>query len=303
VLEPCAGKLARTVLRGGGAGNGTSLPDYVFPPLSDEDPELACVVNLNGTRNLLDAVRSQAATPRLLFSSTLVLFGRTAHLEPPRRLSDPVQATDLYTEHKLQCEQWVQDSGLPWLIFRFSDVPVIGFRAPHPIMFEIPLDQRFEVPHTLDAGLAIANALEREDVWRRSWLIGGGEGCQLTYRQFLFGLLGVMGIGELPEQAFTTKPYVTNWLDTADSEAALCCQHHTFADILAEVAAKSRMQRRVIPLAGPLVQRYLLRMSPYMRAARTMARITCQGHEVGHAGVSSATGEMSTTGIARCACS
>ncbi len=237
---------------------------YVIPPLCDENPELARAVNLDGTRALLDAASRLPAPPRLLFASSFDLFGHTTHLPPPRRLTDPIQATDLYTEHKLQCEQWVQESALDWLIFRFSDVPVIGFRAPHPIMFEIPLQQRFETLHTLDAGLAIANALERDDIWRRIWLIGGGERCQITYGEFLFGMLSVMGIGTLPERAFTTKPYLTDWLDTAESEALLRYQRHSFADILAEVAAISRVQRRLIPFARPLVRRYLLRMSPYM---------------------------------------
>jgi UDP-glucose 4-epimerase len=237
---------------------------YIIPPLSSENPELATSVNLNGTRNLIDAACRQSTPPRFLFASTFDLYGRTAHLPPPRRLSDPVELTDLYTEHKLQCEQWVQESGLKWCIFRFSDVPVIGFRAPHPIMYEIPLDQRFEVLHTLDAGLAIANALDCEEVWHRIWLIGGGKDCQLTYGQFLFGLLSVMGIGNLPGQAFTTQPYVTDWLDSSESEALLHYQKHTFADIQHEVESMSRLQRRLVPLFRPLVHKFLLRMSPYM---------------------------------------
>lgn len=237
---------------------------YIIPPQTNERPDLARAVNLDGTHNVIAAAQSQATPPRLLFSSTLDLFGRTMHLPPPRTLADPLEATDLYTEHKLACEQWLQQSGLPWLIFRFSDVPIIGFRSPHPIMYDIPLDQRIEVLHTLDAGLAIANALERDDVWRRIWLIGGGAGCQLTYRQFIFGLFSVMGLGELPERAFTTRAYVTDWLDTTESQAALRYQRHTFQGILAEVAAQSRLQRRITPLVRPLVQRYLLSLSPYM---------------------------------------
>lgn len=241
---------------------------YIIPPRSNEDPDLARSVNLDGTRTLLAAACQQTPLPRFLFSSTLDLFGRTMDQPPPRRLSDPVQPTDLYTEHKLQCERWIQDSPLPWCIFRFSDVPIIGFRSPHPIMYDIPLNQRLEVLHTLDAGLAIANALECDEVWRRLWLIGGGRGCQLTYREFLFGLFSVMGLSELPERAFTTKPYVTDWLDTTESEALLHYQRHTFADILREVGAKSRLQRRLVPLVRPLVRSYLLRMSPYMAKSR-----------------------------------
>ena len=236
---------------------------YIIPPLSDEKPELARSVNLNGTRNLIEAAHRQANPPRFLFASTFDLFGRTAHLPPPRRLSDPVEPTDLYTEHKLQCEQWIQESALEWCIFRFTDVPLIGFRKPHPIMYEIPLKQRFEVLHTLDAALAVANALACAEVWRRIWLIGGGESCQITYRQYLFGLLAVMGIGELPEQAFTTKPYVTDWLDSSESQQLLHYQKHTFADILREVEAMSRLQRHLIPLVRPLVHAFLLRRSPY----------------------------------------
>src|SRR6185436_1813075 len=116
--------------------------------------------------------------------------------------------TDLYTEHKLLGETWVKESGLEWSILRFSDVPVIGFRRAHPIMYEIPLTQRFEVLHTLDAGLAVANTLTCEAVWGRIMLIGGGAACQLTYGQFLFRLLNVMGIGSLPEEAFSVQPYV-----------------------------------------------------------------------------------------------
>jgi UDP-glucose 4-epimerase len=235
---------------------------YIIPPTSDEQPELARAVNLDGARNLIDAACSQSTPPRFLFASTFDLFGDTSHVPPPRRVADPVCATDLYTEHKLQGETWVQESGLQWSILRFADVPVIGFRPAHPIMYEIPLAQRFEVLHTLDAGLALANALTCDAVWGRMMLIGGGEACQLTYGQFLFTLLTAMGIGALPEEAFSTKPYVTDWLDSSESQALLQYQRHTFADIARDIEALSRL----IPLVRPLVRYFLLRMSPYWKA-------------------------------------
>ena len=39
-------------------------------------------------------------------------------------------------------------------------MPILGVRDPHPIMFEIGLDNRIESLHADDAGLAITNALE-----------------------------------------------------------------------------------------------------------------------------------------------
>jgi UDP-glucose 4-epimerase len=238
---------------------------YIIPPTSNEQPELARAVNLDGTRNLIDAACSQPKPPRFLFASTFDLFGNTAQLPPPRRVTDPVCASDLYTEHKLQGETWVKESGLGWCILRFADVPVMGFRRPHPIMYEIPLSQRFEVLHTFDAGLALASALTCDAVSNRVMLIGGGEACQITYGQFLFDLLNAMGIGPLPETAFTTRPYFTDWLDSRDSQQLLRYQRHSFDDIVQEIQAISGMQRRLIPMARPLIRRALLRMSPYLK--------------------------------------
>ena len=66
---------------------------------------------------------------------------------PPRMIDDPLRATDPYTTHKIECEKLVRESGLGWCIFRFTDVPIIGLRDPHPIMFEIGLHNRIEALH------------------------------------------------------------------------------------------------------------------------------------------------------------
>jgi nucleoside-diphosphate-sugar epimerase len=237
----------------------------VIPPLSEERPALARAVNLDGTRHLLDACAAQPRPPHFLFASTFDLFGHTAHLPPPRTLDDPVAATDIYTETKLLGEQLVRAAGLPWCILRFADVPLMGFRAPHPIMFTLPLEQRFEVLHTRDAALAVANALEREAAWEATWLIGGGPTCQITYREFLFTLLDAMGIGPLPERCFATSPYCTDWLDTGASQALLTYQRHSFADIAAEIRRLAGLRRPLLRLLGPLPAAAIAALSPYAR--------------------------------------
>ena len=114
----------------------------------------------------------------------------------------------------------MRESGLTWSIFRFSDVPVMGLRAPHRIMFDIPLAQRFEVLHTADAGLAVPGCSASMPRGTRSCWLAAAR-CQVTYGEFFFGLLGAMGMGALPADAFTTRPYCTDWLDTAESQALL----------------------------------------------------------------------------------
>ena len=237
----------------------------ILPPESDDDPALAYKTNVNGTRNVLEAARKLATPPKILFSSTFDVFGFTQDQPPPRKVSDPVQATDDYTEHKITCEEMVKSSGLEWTIFRFADVPPLVLRHPHPIMFRIALDTRIEVIHTYDAGLAVANAMRCEQVWGTLQLIGGGPSCQVYYRDYLGSMLEVMGIGMLPERAFSTKPYCTDWLDTTESQHLLHYQRSSFEDIIRDLSQLVGYRKYFVPLVRPAVRWWILRMSPYLR--------------------------------------
>ena len=235
----------------------------VIPPVADEQPELARQVNVDGTANVVVACLAQPVPPSLLFSSTFDVHGHTLHRTPPRRVDDPLEATDPYTSHKIEAERLVRESGLRWSILRLSDVPILGIRDPHPIMFEIGLRNRIEALHADDAGLAIANALETAAVWGRILFVGGGPSCQLTYREYLTRLLAAMGVEPLPDEAFSDKVYATDWVDTEESERLLRYQRHTFDDIAEAVAAGLGWKRRLMPVASPLARAAILRLSPY----------------------------------------
>jgi nucleoside-diphosphate-sugar epimerase len=235
----------------------------VIPPGSDTDPERARAVNVDGTANLIAACRAQPRPPRLLFASTLDVHGITVSRPPPRRVDDPLVATDPYTTHKIECERLVRESGLDWAVFRFADVPVLGPRPPHPIMFEIGLHNRIEAIHADDLGLALVNALDTPPVWGRVMFLGGGPSCRLTYGEYLNRMLAAMGLKPLPDKAFSTADYCTDWLDTTESQALLDYQHHTFDDITAAVAASLGWRRPLARLFAPVAHRYIVRLSPY----------------------------------------
>ena len=238
----------------------------VIPPEADEHPDRAREVNVDGTANVIAACLDAVASPRLLFTSTFDVHGYTLDKPPPRHVDDPLVATNPYTEHKIEAEALVRESGLTWCIFRLADVPILGIRDPHPIMFEIGLDNRIESMHADDAGLAIANALETPEVWGRVLFVGGGPSCQLTYREYLTRLLAAMGVDPLPEEAFSDAVYATDWIDTTEGEALLRYQRHTFDDIAEAIAASLGWKRRIAAAAGPLARAAILRLSPYYRA-------------------------------------
>ncbi|TXT57523.1 MAG: CDP-paratose 2-epimerase [Candidatus Thorarchaeota archaeon] len=240
----------------------------IIPPVSDINPDLAREVNVGGTSNLLKAAQEMESPPKFIYASSIATYGHCTGEGPPKTASDPQQATDPYTEHKIECEKLVKASDLPWTILRFGVVTPLSIGMDvDPIMFEIPLEQRIEFVHTRDIGLACANAVE-VDAQEKILLLGGGESCRMTYRHFVSKMLDAMGIGMLPDSAFKEVTcdedwFHTDWMDTEESQKILDFQKHDFEDFLEEYKELAGIKRYLAMLFRPLVRRRLLAKSPY----------------------------------------
>jgi len=239
---------------------------FVIPYLSatgvrsEEAPEWARAINVGGTQNVIAAIKAQPQPPRLLFTSSLHIYGKTQDQQPPRRVEDPPQPIEHYARHKVECEQMVRESGLTWIIFRLGAALPVRL-VLDPGMFEVPLDNRIEFVHRHDVAMAIANALETDQAWGRTWLIGGGPRCQLYQRDLVWNVLEAVGVGRLPERAFTTEPYPVDWLDTSESQKVLHFQRHTLQDYIAQVRQRVGLGRFFIRLASPFIRWWLLTKS------------------------------------------
>ncbi len=241
---------------------------YVIPRLSatgvnsEDHPEWAREINVDGTRNLIDAMLALPESPRLIFGSSLHVFGRTQDQLPPRRASDPVNPVEHYAQHKVECERMIRTSRLVWSIFRFGAVLPIRLILD-PGMFEVPLDNRIEYVHSRDVALALANALDNEDVWGKTLLIGGGPECQFYYRDLMTQILDATGLGGLPAEAFASTPYSTDWLDTNESQRLLNYQRRTLKDYIQEMTSALGYRRFFVRIFRPLLRYWLLKQSPY----------------------------------------
>lgn len=238
----------------------------IIPPLSEKNPALARAVNVDGTLKLLACARAQAKPPRFIFASSVSVFGRAVPNGVVATVDMPVEPTDTYSGHKVECEAAVKSSGLDWTILRLCAVMPLKLGQMDPIMFEIGLDNAVEFVHTRDVGLAFANAAETPASRGKVLLIGGGKADQLRYREFYTRILDAMGVGMLPEAAFCDKPFYTPWVDTAESQALLKFQRYTLDDYLKEMRALVGWKRPLAVLFSPLVRRWMVSMSPYLKA-------------------------------------
>ncbi len=243
----------------------------IIPPASDDNPSLTRDVNVGGTKNIIEIALAENNSPKLVYASSIATYGHSCGDGSPKTALDPQVATDVYSETKIECEELVRESGLTWTILRFGVVPSLQESWLNTeidsTIFEIPLEQRLEFVHTRDVGIAAANAVSTNTNFK-TLLIGGGERCRMTYREFLGTTLEAMGIGILPDSAFIAPKCVedyfhTDWMDTEEAQRLLDFQRRTLDDYANELRDGLGFRRYLIWLFKPIARRRMLAMSPY----------------------------------------
>jgi nucleoside-diphosphate-sugar epimerase len=237
-------------------------------------PDLARRVNVDATRGLIAQMEVSPTARRLVFASSQGIFGDVQDRDPPLRVDMPVSPTNEYGRHKVACEQAIRQSRLRWSILRLAAVLPIrltGYAYDPVIMFDFSPEARFEFIHPADAGMAFARALACEETIGKILNIGGGEKCRMTHREFCNELMGAIGIGPLPAEAFvrTDVPrFFGDWLDTEESQRLLRYQRRGPSELKADVRKGLGVVAPLIRLLRPVVYWLVVRRSPYLRENR-----------------------------------
>lgn len=256
---------------------------FIIPKLSatglesENVPDIAYRVNILGTKNLISAMESLSYPKKLIFTSSVHVYGLTQHLPPPRKADDPVNPLEHYSRHKVECENMIKNSNLTWCIYRLAAAMPINLRLDKG-MFDVPLNNRMEYVHTKDVGYAIAKGVKSEKIWRKILLIGGGPKCQYYYREIVEKVLEGIGVGMLPEEAFSNIPFATDWMDTTESEEILHYQRRTIEDYVEDVKKALGYKLFFIKLLRPTIRYILLRRSPYYNKKYIPLKVLWEGY-------------------------
>jgi nucleoside-diphosphate-sugar epimerase len=246
----------------------------MVPPNVDKNVALSTKVNVGGTRCLIDLMEASTTAKRLIFASSVGVFGDVQNREPPLRADTPVSPTDEYGRQKVACENAIRSSSLQWTILRLgAAVPtrVLGSHYDPRAGFEISADARIEFIHPADAGLAFARAAGCSDAVGKILYVGGGKRCQMIALPFYNTLMDPIGIGPVPAEAFAKAEhprFTGDWLDTDESQRLLQYQSRGMDELKEDLKNGLGALVFLIRMLRPFATWFYVRSSPYLKANR-----------------------------------
>ncbi|NHJ87426.1 MAG: NAD(P)-dependent oxidoreductase [Asgard group archaeon] len=124
-------------------------------------------------------------------------------------------------------------------------------------MFAVPADERVEFVHEDDVATAIVDAAFLENTDTRIFNIGGGESCQMTYKEFIDKFTSAMGLVIFPEEKFKRTSIYLSHLDTQESQRILQYQNHSFDDIVNDLQTNNKKLFSFVKAFRPIFRLFL----------------------------------------------
>ena len=250
----------------------------IIPPLADEKPHLAEMVNVKGSELLIRNLESYSPNAFFIYSSSISVYGDRLK-NPNIKVEDDLIPSegDEYAVTKIETEKIVQQSKLKWTIFRLA--AIMGNHKISKLMFHMPLQTSVEICTPSDTARAFVNAIEKEnELKNRIFNLGGGANCRLTYEQLLSESFRIFGMGKLdfPEKAFAEKNFhCGNYADGDQLENILHFRRDDLKSYFQKVkSGVNPAVKFITKIVNPIVKKTLLKKSEpyeaYMKNDRKM---------------------------------
>ena len=227
----------------------------LLPPVTENAPALAEAVNLKATLRLIEALEACPTPPLLIYPSSVTVFGYPVDARQ-KSVADAPKPCDNYTRHKVQVEQRLAQSAIPWCVLRVGvsvDARTLGTELDMMRkLFAVSPDNPMEYVHPADVAEAVVNCLDNPEALRKIWLIGGGADCRVTQHEFLSVALNTLGV-TLPKDMLGKDAFYTHWMDTTESQRVLRFQNHHFDSYRQEIAQRLSWLRPLVRPFSPLV--------------------------------------------------
>lgn len=201
----------------------------LLPPVSERSREKTFAVNVQGTKNLVDAVVANGGRTRLIFSSTVATYGDSTQEVPPIGPLTTQRPNTLYSESKVEAEKYMLQANIPYTILRVSGVVLAALMDPPGWPFTA--NQRVEFVYRGDVVRALAGAVENEESTNKILIVAGGKSWQMLGHEFAAKFLEVLDY-PVEDAEYSEKPIYSDWYDTEEAQRILNYQQTSFPQFI-----------------------------------------------------------------------
>ena len=184
----------------------------LLPPKSEGNRELTIRVNVEGTRNIVEALKGTGGA--MVFASSISTYGITGGEEPPVDELRPLRMHNIYSESKIEAEQLIRSSEIPYTILRIAPIAVTDL-VELPDIVPYRADQRIEFIHVDDVAWALFKAAKNPETLRRTYNVAGGPSWQMNGAEYINRFYDALGVDVDP--VFSNEYTALDWYDTSRS--------------------------------------------------------------------------------------
>ena len=198
----------------------------LLPPASERDRDKTFAVNVEGTRNIVEALKSHGSKATLVFTSSISTYGDTSKESDPIKITQPQNAIDIYAESKIAGEKVLIGSGVNFVILRIASIAVPAFLEP-PEPWPFTSDQRVEMVHRDDVADAIKSSVGTAEAVGNVFNIAGGSTWRLAVKNYVEDFFNFMG-APVEMAVYREEPGWNDWYDTVESQKILNYQNRSY---------------------------------------------------------------------------
>jgi nucleoside-diphosphate-sugar epimerase len=249
----------------------------VIPPVAYLVPHVVESVNVDGTRNLVEALQAIGSDARLVLASSVSVHGSRNGAKDLGLLTadTPLRPSEIYGRSKVQAEEILRGSGLPWTILRLGGLlgtEVLKNLNREMLFLEsiVPTDNRLESILVDDAATCFLAAIDAP-CDGATLLVGGGETHRHRQAAFNREVMRLAGL-VVPQGRDTGHPgnphddhawFYTDWMDVEPTFDVLGFRPCTWDETVRRIRADLSPLRRPLAPLGRVAPRVLRRLSPY----------------------------------------
>jgi nucleoside-diphosphate-sugar epimerase len=204
-----------------------------LPSQCEEEWEYCWDVNYYGTLNVIDAIKASSNSPKLVYSSSVAVYGFPLVEGQVFTETDLLPSTCTYAATKVASELAIRRSGINYSIMRMASCGDVA--APHLFLNSLPamqargqketrLKMETSPAHFIsrdDVNTAYLNALDNAQSDHGIFNIAGPEDCRTTFGSIRKEMAATTG-GKPPEkEAWGQKPYPQGYYDISHADDIL----------------------------------------------------------------------------------